>query len=480
MTTRRLFLLIVMCLFFSVGVQVPRDPDMWWHLRTGEYVVSHGIPTQDPSFSFTATDRPWFMHEWLSDVFMWGVYAALGLNGMAVVFGLIVGLTFALLFAAGDEHPYVATLATVWALLSCMVFINSRPQVFNWFLAALFIFLVERFRAGKLSGRWLWLMVPAMALWANLHSGFLLGVVILGVYIVGDGAQRWLAPATAEPAALFTWPQLRQLALVSLTTFAASLLNPQGIHLWLYPFETLGSSAMQTLIIEWQSPNFKRWFYWFYGVQLLGFIPLWAYSPRRVTWTELLFVLGAGAAGLISVRNIPIFAVVSAPILLRHVVALVPVHWRAAVPVRPTAVQSTLNTLLMVAAVLLTVVAGLLKLVQTERIVREDFPVAAVDYLEQNNLAASRIYNEYAWGGYLIWRGVPTFIDGRADLFGDEFIYTYMRTFQGHVQWRLPLDQYQVEYALLNRDNYLAVLMQADPEWGLVYEDEVTQIYGRQ
>ena len=190
-------------------------------------------------------------------------------------------------------------------------------------------------------------------------------------------------------------------------------------------------------------------------------------------------------AGFQSARNIPLFALVAVPILSRHLLgSLRPSPWYQTLSGhKPEGyLPPRLRWLNLLVAVLMgigVVVFAFRELSATEEVIAERFPVAAVDYLEANGLDQARIYNEYDWGGYLIWRGVPTFIDGRADMFGDEFIYLYMQTNTRAADWEEPLEKYDVEYILTRTEGGLAVLLESDAGWSLTYEDPVARIYGR-
>ena len=131
---------------------------------------------------------------------------------------------------------------------------------------------------------------------------------------------------------------------------------------------------------------------------------------------------------------------------------------------------------------LVLVVIGLVafsteQLSYTEEVITSEFPVAAVDWLEAEGLDQARIFNEYGWGGYLIWREVPVFIDGRADLYGDEFIYFYMQTYTQQTDWREPLNTYDVDYLLLNANGGLRILIDEVEDWRPIYEDDLAIIY---
>jgi hypothetical protein len=107
------------------------------------------------------------------------------------------------------------------------------------------------------------------------------------------------------------------------------------------------------------------------------------------------------------------------------------------------------------------------------------YPVAALAYLQAQGLDTARIYNSYNWGGYLAWRGIPVYIDGRADVYGDAFMNQYVRAFQVRDDWRQPLDQYGVEVVLIERDGSLATLLRESDEWEALYQDELAAVFVR-
>ena len=87
--------------------------------------------------------------------------------------------------------------------------------------------------------------------------------------------------------------------------------------------------------------------------------------------------------------------------------------------------------------------------------------------------------NSYGWGGYLIWRDLPVFVDGRADVYGD-FLFTFQQTNLGQASWREPLETYDVDYILLEQGHQIIALLTESPEWSLVYEDGVALIFVRE
>ena len=258
LTTRRLFVAIFLLSLFAMAVRETLDPDMWWHLRTGQAILSDGIPKQD-IFSFTVPENEWIAHEWLSEVVMWLGYRVAGLSGLMLFFAGIVAGTFWLVYLRCAGRPYLAAVVVLLAALATAPVWGARPQLFNMLFTAAFVYLVEGYKAGQLSRRALWLLPVLTLFWANLHSGYLLGIALLLTYVAGESLGRLLS---SRDKGAVDWSPVGWLFLMTLIAFLVAAINPNGPTLWTYPFFTLGSHAMQSYIQEWQSPNFHMAIFW--------------------------------------------------------------------------------------------------------------------------------------------------------------------------------------------------------------------------
>ncbi len=484
LTIKRVFAVVVGLVLFTMGTYETLDPDMWWHLRTGELIWDSGIPREDP-FSLTRLGVEWVTHEWLTEAVMWLAVATGGLVALSVLFACLSAAAFWLVFRCSAGQPYLAGAVTLVAAFAASPSFGARPQVMNMLFMAMFVFVVERVREGRYAPRiLLWLPLLTVA-WVNFHSGYLLGVVVLLTYAAGELAEI-VVPSPAARAADAPGgdaTRVRWLVGVAVACFVAALANPNGWHLWTYPFGTLGSDLMQQNIVEWTSPDFHLPMYWPFAAMLFVGVASWAVAPRRPPWTDVLLFLGTAAAGLMSRRHIALFAIVATPVVARslydnlratHVYRLV--HDAPDEPVG--GVKRVLN-----AAILGVAVLGVLswtgpKLAANEATIATEYPVAAVDFIEREGLADAPVYNTYIWGGYLVWRGIRPFVDGRADVYGD-FLGEYLKTFRLTPQWREPLEAFDVAYVLIERDNSLATLLVASDEWREIYADDVARVLAR-
>jgi len=188
---------------------------------------------------------------------------------------------------------------------------------------------------------------------------------------------------------------------------------------------------------------------------------------------------------LLSARNIPLFAIVAIPIISRHLLSSIEntkVH-RIVAPSgsgpSSTPLMIALNWTVLVAALFASALWTATNIAKNESAIVENYPVAAVDYLEHTGLARSRGYNNYGWGGYLIWRGLPVFVDGRADVYGDDFLFYYLKSYDVKEDWRRPLDDFDVEYVLMQKGSALSTVLAASGSWEEAYADQLAQIFVR-
>lgn len=499
MSIRQLFTALLALALFTMAVRETLDPDMWWHLRTGEAILQGGIPRQD-IFSFTVPEYAWTTHEWLSQVFMWGVYRIGGFPGLILAFAGLTAVSYLLVYRASAGRPYLAGFVVLLAAFAAAIIWGVRPQIFNTFFIALFIFLIERWRAGELSRRALWWLPVLTVFWANFHSGYLLGIVYLAVYTFGEAVETFIGRKEDEvfaplrhssgqasaPLRLknLPWSDIKFLGGITAVSFLAAALNPNGPELWIYPFLTLGSHAMQTYIVEWHSPDFHQRIFWpFLALGALGVLG-WAFSPRRPRASDLLLFGGTAFAGFVSARNIPLFAIIVPPIVCRALLAgfvlnnpRLAAFIRVPPSSRPTRQQTILHLTVLALAVLAAFVWVADIVAGNEEAVAELYPVTAVAYLQESGLAEKQGFNAYNWGGYLIWHGIPVYIDGRADVYGDDFMLFYLQAYKASATWEEPLTAYPLDYVLMELGQPLNNLLTLSPEWEEVYRDALSQIF---
>jgi len=477
-----------MLLIFAGAARPITDPDFWWHLRTGQYILeTRSIPHTD-IFSNVKFGSEWVTHEWLSEIVMYSIYRVAGYSGLIVFFSAIVAACFWITYKRCELHApnaYIAGLALIIGAGATIPTWGVRPQMFSMLFAAGFLWVLDAY-ALKQNSRLLWWLIPATILWVNMHAGFPVGLVLMLLTIVGLALDGYILQKLS-PAKI--WESSRRLFFVWILCVGAVAINPNGTRLFSYPLETLRSRSMMQYIQEWRPPDFQDPMFLGLIVLILVTFCVLAVSGKRPLPSELLMLSATVAGTLRSGRNVPFFALVATPILARHLWTRLAPHVTASSSALRDRRDNGIEQGNLVISVLLLVVvpigAAAVRLRSSSRIQplieARDFPKAAVEFINQRNLTQP-IFNEYHWGGYVIWRLYPryrVFMDGRADVYGDQLIEEFFRIHDGAADWRRLLDRYRVQSVLVAPNTAIASLLREDDGWRKVFEDPQAVIFTR-
>jgi hypothetical protein len=460
LTTKRTFALVLFLGLLAMTARNVIDPDVWWHLKTGEYIAQHqAVPHTDP-FSFTRAGQPWVAHEWLSELLFYEVFRIAGFGGLILLAAAVLCAAFFLLYLRSGGRPYIAgivSLAGVWATAPLG---GVRPQMLSLLLASLWLLLLERSERNPWVLFW---TLPITLLWVNLHAGFALGLALSFLFLLGDLIERMLGAPTATGA---RW---RILALTLLLDLPLVRANPNGARMYFYPIETLHSRAMQTFIVEWLSPNFHRAEYLPFLFLLLAALAFLGASHSIRPRDLLLLIVGTYAA-LCSIRMIPLFVLIVVPLLSKELEICV--AGKLEDPPSTKLSNPTFLNVTIVLAMAAFVVFHLTNLVRHQAGAESShFPTEATAFLQTH--PPGRLFNDYDWGGYLIWRvsSTPVFVDGRADLYGDQFLQRLSDTYQLKNSWHQTLDDWKIQTVIVPPDSALATGLQLAPDWRVAYRD---------
>jgi hypothetical protein len=460
--TRHVFLAVLFLGLFAMAVRNVTDPDVWWHLKTGQYIAEHkSVPHTDP-FSYTRAGEPWVAHEWLTEFLLYQLERSTGWGGLILIFAAVLCAAFFLLYLRCSGGPYAAGVATVCAVWATVPVWGVRPQVISLLLTSLWLLILER---SERTPKLLWWTLPLTLLWVNLHAGFALGLALSALFLAGGFIERALG---FHPPG--NTPSLRTAAFILLLDFLLVPLNPNGLRMFAYPIETLRSTAMQTYIAEWASPNFHQAEYWPFLLVVLGTFVALSWSRLPVRPRDLLLMLVSLYAGLCSIRMLPLFVLIAVPLVSARLGS-----WHGSNSRRHP--QVAFRTLLNGVIVLTMAVFGGVHIVQVIRgqpkAEMQRFPVRAVTFL-QTHPPSGPIFNHYDWGGYLIWRlypSTPVFIDGRADLYGQHLLDQFAGTYQLKGAWQQTLQSWNIHTVLVPADSALATGLKNTPGWTVSYED---------
>jgi hypothetical protein len=475
------------------------DPGLGWHLRNIDAMRAEGWwLTTDP---FTEPGqgeaRPWRTNQWLGEIPLWLGERWAGLEGIAVITALVLALMMRCFYQMllNDGLPWpVAALWTALTAVGTSCSWSARPNVFTIFFVLLTARVLEQFHQGRLSRQttlWLW---PLFAVWANIHGGFLAGLILLAATLGIEAALSLFALSTEDRAAARA--RLGHLIVLSSGAVLATCLNPYGPSLYSWVLQLLGEPYFMELHQEWRSPDFHGKGAMRYELLMLLFPVLLALSARRPNLVELgLAVLWLHFA-LTGFRYVALWVVVAAPLLARSSVAI---PW-----LRETAARLKLSTegdSLFAArpgplpwAWTAAFAVGLLGWSQVmagqfARHKQEIIAAPALDrfleiHAEWREAHGRRpvIFHSYDWGGYLTWHGWPevrNWIDDRNEVQGKERIQDYFSILNTEPGWAQKLDRAGVDLICVESGAALTYRLAEDKRWKERYRDRYAVIFER-
>ena len=445
------------------------DPDIWWHLRNAEYFVQHGSVVRHDMYSFTLAGVPWVNEAWLSELVYYAGWKLMGVRGLYVVLVCSVELILmGVMYLAYrvSRNVKAAFLASWFAVILATISFGPRTLLFGWICLVAELLILQLYREGKDRT---WLLPPLFLLWVNFHGSWLIGLVFLGVFIASGLIEGQWGRITAKR---WTRPQIHKWAAVFGLSLLALFANPYTYHLVFYPFDlAFGQKLNVNHVSEWQSLDFHSPRGKIVFLMLAATILLALARKRKWRLDEVGFLLIGFYATLTYSRFMFLAAIILTPLLA--------VEMDFMPPYRREIDKPLLN-----AVIIIGIVAGCIVSFPSSRYLMEDtvkeYPVKALPYLQQFK-PDGRVFNDYLWGGYLIWnvRQIPVFVDSRVDIFDHHGIFGDFLDTMGVKRPMEVLDKYHIKYVLYRRNEPLAYLLLHSPGWSVKYDDGTTVLFER-
>jgi hypothetical protein len=459
------FALVYLVTATLVRQELLNDSDTFWHIGVGNWILqNHRLPTVD-QFSYTAFGKPWFAADWLSDIVFAILYTAGQWRAVTEIVAVSCALISAVLsfYLASTLRLSVALGLTVIIVALISSHFLARPVIFSYPLLSIWIVIIL-----EIEDRAAWaeslgfVLVPIMLLWANVHGSFTFGLLIFYLFL-----SKALYDAYSEG----DWRKLRRLLALFAAVTIAAVATPNG------PFSTLRTMQLMSIpalgnIDEWHAPDFQN--DKLHLISVVGLFALIAYFGIRLRGPRLLALVLVTVLALEHRRGLGLFALVAPLLIVRPLSACVP--WLAFQdpgldPVTRFANRRSGIVLVACCAIVATTAAitwaMAFRVEPPARLAPEKaIAVASLAGLKNN------VLNSYEFGGYLIFRGIPTFIDGRFELFGNQFLQRYFGSMAltNAEQAAQFLKRYDVRWALLRPEEPITFLLKTDG-WVQLYSD---------
>lgn len=453
------------------------DGDLGRHITIGNYIISNKIiPTHD-IFSHTMFGEELVPHEWLAQVLFSAAHSVMGLNGIVLLTSIVIALTFTLTYREmvfRSAFRLIALFASLWAAMTSSLHILARPHIFTMLFLSIWAYQLEHVVEKKFSRIWIFPLL--MLIWANTHGAFIAGFVVLGTYIA-----EWLWDLFHGRADKGTG---KSLFIIGVTSFAVTFINPSGYKLWTTSVGYIGNTYLVDHTIEYMAPNFHLGGTWPF-LLMLGFFLFSLGNGAKLKLRESILLSGWTIMALYSARNIPLFAIVTAPMLGGFVQASAEKSsFVARQDTNITTIESQLRGILfpVISVLLLAFAFALGVKLDTGKVGNQYdptvFPVNAVNWLEENPQKGN-VFNSFTWGGYLLYREWPdqlVFIDGQTDFYGERLTKEYEQVISTSNGWEDVLKKYTVKWAIIPSNSILAYTLKSQYHWQLLYVDDTTVI----
>ena len=439
--------------------------DFWWQLKTGELIwQTKSVPHTDP-FSWTSTEASWTVQEWLYESLLYITTHMLGTFGTALFIGLIGVMALIYLWRLSSLrcNPLMAGAIFISGLLLQLPGWMARPQMIDYALIALVLYTYSV--AGEKKSR-LFIIPPITLIWSNMH-----GMALVAPMIAWFEVGLCLLPSfnVGRLAHLSKKENFRFYSIVALLITAATLITPNGFELWKYLVNVIRDSKIFALgIMEWQPIPFQ---YLYYKITVtVAFIILLAgflVGRGKISLRALTYLLGISFSALGALRHLPIAAIAFAMFTAEV--------WGDNIE-RKTIYGRMLALGIATGAVFGYLYLGGLPANLEDAASKVGYPVKAVQYIKDNQL--HRVLNFYDYGGYMLYKDVPVFIDGRSEMY-----YWHSDVFKDYLKmgdledFEETLIKYNVKYILLPINNKIRVYMNKIPEVEEVFRDDHSVIF---
>ena len=455
---------LIYALFLVAGNRLLIDPDTMWQITVGQWISDHRAVPETDIYSFTMRGQPWISTQWLAQVLYAKAYAISGWSGPVVLAATAIAATFGMFarFLSRRLSESTTLVFMAAALALTVPHLLARPHVLA--LPVMVAWVGGLIAAADRQGAPSFWLLPLMALWANLHGGFVFGLVLVAP-IALDAVLN--ADVKLRKALALRW------AAFAVAALALSCCTPYGWNSLLASQKILALGAALPLIMEWQPTNFGS--VGAFEVCLLLGIGLALFRGVKLPPLRIVLLLGLLHMALAQGRAVEILALL-APLILAAPLA----RQIGGNEVSTSSAAAPMRGVLF-ASVAIALVAATLAYASVHRFEphTRGSPVAAVVELKKLNL--TRVFNDYDFGGYLIANGVATFIDGRTELFGERFFVDHNAAsglMEPENLFRL-LDEYGIEATLMRTQSAATKLLDHIDGWQKIYADDIATIHLR-
>lgn len=419
---------LLLLLFFA------KDPDYYWHIKAGEYMVkNHTILTHDV-FSWYLGGKYWMSHEWLFEVILYALSMVFfKYHAIIYTFLMLVGLTSVLFLTNKNQYkkniPF--TLCWVTFLLSFYGMIQARPYMISFILFALCLYFLFDLKGNEDSKK-IYFLPLISVLWSNVHGGssnlpYLFIIIFLVTGLFSFSFSKIEADKNSKKQ------NIKYLIVFFLCIFSV-ILNPHGINMLIYPYQNMADKVMLTNISEWHPTNLSNLSHYPYLILVVVIFSIFLFSKKKIKFLDLLIFIFVFFLGMKSIRFWP-YTYISMSFIVFYYV-----------PVRKydCGTCSVILILALICCILFFINLKNVKNKYNNKMIDDKI----IEIVKKEH--PKRLYNFYDYGGYLIYKNIPVFVDGRADLYSPYNYSNYINISKLYGKYEDLLNYYNFDYFLVS------------------------------
>lgn len=438
--------ILVFLIAFGMTVHTNTTYDGWWHYKLGEYIVNNKEVPNTAVFSWWGLEQgtTWISHEWLFSIVIYGISKIFGFNTVPIFAALVTSLLIALIVYLNFENiknsPLKSILLTIWASMLLIETAVGRPQIFlNWLLFGAFILIEHEF---KRPDNKIFLLIPLMTLWVNIHGGsWILLPFFFGLAILCNSFDLNIGRIQTEKCGKKV---LIKRIIVLVLTIAVVWINPHGVSMYVYPFSNATDTTMLTYISEWSQLKFNNVTHLLFLVlPVIYFIYAFA-TKEKINIYEFIVELAFVVMTLKAVRFSTQLTIISFYLITKNVPFKQEKHF-----------EQVYKVLIQILIIYLAYTGGLnIRNVYNNPYKLDIMPSdEIIETIKESN--TTRLYNPYNVGGYLIYNGIETFVDGRADIYSRDNFEDYASITVCEYGFEEKMEKYNFEAYLVEKDENL-------------------------
>lgn len=460
-----MFLVFVLGLSIFSFVRTINVNDFYWHVKTGEFMVTKGYVPTNGIFSWYADDLHWTAHEWLFAVLIYGIEYIAGNFGV-FMYSVLTGTTLMMLifFNIRKELHRNPLILLVWfslAAMSIFMILSARPHMLMFILTTLLMMLLYHFKRNP-ETKLIWLLPVISLLWANIHGGssnlaYALPIIL---FITSIRNFKFLSIEMKSLPA----NKLKLFGILILVSVLMVMVNPNGYRMLLYPYTNMGDTLMLSFINEWRAPDAKET-----TDMLIAFAPLVIHlvtltiKNKKIQVEDVLYTLFFAYMTMRSIRFAYYIYMIQSLVMFKDMeFTILKEH------------KKKVGILAMMLGVTFAVSTGLT--FHPDNLAVKEMDDEIIEKVME--VSPKRVLNDYNYGGYLIYHDIPVFIDGRADIYSAYNVKNYL----SFTEFKMPdiekyLQEYQFDSILIRKSNAVYNYLKEQDYLELVIENKDSVFY---